>query len=287
MPLNKTIQTTYFSVDSYGMMLRDKEVGGDSIGVTFDAAFTYGIEHFKDALLGCYWNRCIYRHPSKAKEGIFNDCSNDHVSYLVMALRMAGIDIGSGIKWKFSDKFSLSLPLWAYLRGHYFLYYLIQVIQYLLLWPYFKLVYWMSGFEREPNQWVFLNSSPYTRSAWDKFFTEIMYPRIYTLYNHSFQVYFLEPSLGRWILQRLFLSLAPRHNYVIKLLNGGKVDSNEVFNYEAMTSDRWTGSFVRERNDRPFKLTGDEFNTIDVDLLKKINSNPNNRINYETQTNSC
>ena len=270
--LNKDIQTTYFTVDSYGMMLRGGEVGGDCIGVTFDAAFAYGPKHFWQALLSCVKDGKVYRHPSLV--GGANDCSRDHVSYLIMALRLGKIDFGPIIKWKFSDTTSLSLPLWAYLRGYYFLYYLLQIAQSLFLWPWFKLVYWMSGFEREPNQWVYLNRSPYERSDWDKWWTNLLYPRSYILYNHSFQVYFLPPSFGRRVLQKIFLSLAPKHNYVIKLLNGGKVDENGVFNYEAMTDDRWTGTFVKERNGRPHSLTGDEDNTIDVDVLKKLYENP-------------
>lgn len=270
--LNINNKNTYFYVDDYGMMTCE---GGqhDSIGFTYDACMAYGVENFVETLNGCYdlWGN-VYRHPSVPVDG-YNDCSRDHVSYLVMSLRMAGIDIGPDIKWNFSDKFSLSLPLWAYCRGYYNLYYLFQIAQYIPLWLWFKVAYWISRFEREPDQIKYLERDPYERTRWDKFFTEIMYPRVYILWNHSNQVYHLKDSLGKRILQTIFRSLTPTHNYAMLLLNNAKLSFYEritALNYKPMTHSRWSGTFVKERNATKHELTGDTENCLDEDFLNSL-----------------
>lgn len=120
----------------------------------------------------------------------------------------------------------------------------------------------------------------------DKFISSLLYP-VYSLYNTSWQVYFLKESIWKGILQKLLLWLAPRHNYVIRLLNNDKtVKKSDVESYVPMTGGRWTSHLGKERCNRhhyPLSYFGSELgaaNTLDRDLLIKLWNlrNPNNCI---------
>jgi hypothetical protein len=132
--LNLTTKSTYYFVDSYGMMLRQDlnrtgELGErDSIGRTFEAWWVYGNEVFYRGLILCrelltdYYIR-VWRHPSFS--GV-NDCSRDHVLYFVMAFRPL-YDYGEDFHWKISDTAHLDLSSYAYLRKKWWLYYLVNI----------------------------------------------------------------------------------------------------------------------------------------------------------------
>jgi hypothetical protein len=143
--LNLTTKSTYYFVDSYGMMLRQDlngtgELGErDSIGRTFEAYWVYGNIGFFEAIALCgdpvfigkgyQYYLIFYRHPEFLKRpDIINDCSRDHVLYYIMANRMAGYDESKNVRWKISDTAHLDLSSYAYLRKKWWLYYSVNIL---------------------------------------------------------------------------------------------------------------------------------------------------------------
>jgi hypothetical protein len=140
--LNLTTKSTYYFVDSYGMMLRQDlngtgELGErDSIGRTFEAYWIYRNESFIDGLCRCDDPQgerivTIFRHPSLLEPENYyifkNDISRDHILYYTMAFRLYGSDCGQYFNWKISNTAHLDLSSYAYLRKKWWLYYLVNI----------------------------------------------------------------------------------------------------------------------------------------------------------------
>ena len=103
----------------------------------------------------------------------------------------------------------------------------------------------------------------------------MLYP-IYALRNLAWQIYLLPDSRQKKTLQKICLSISPRHNYVIKMLLGDKESftKDNVWNYKAMTGDRWSGILNPWINNRDMDIITDEklieFNNIEVDYVRKL-----------------
>ena len=103
------------------------------------------------------------------------------------------------------------------------------------------------------------------------------YP-IYSLHIVSWQIKLLKDSDWKKKLQKIALTLCPKHNYSIQiLLQSPNPPSREnVESYKSMIGGRWTGILNPWINTRDMEINQDlkrlEYNVQDVDYVRKLYS---------------
>ena len=86
-------------------------------------------------------------------------------------------------------------------------------------------------------------------------------------------LYATPDSLGKWLLKKICLWGIDKENFLLRIMYGGKVSAEDVYNYKSMSSWRWS-TYLNELNDRDLYIITDpkelEANVLDVDLLRKM-----------------
>ena len=154
-----------------------------------------------------------------------------------------------------------------------FLYYLIAIpVAFLsVLWN--KVIYALGGFEKEVNQDVYVFKNESQLSKRKLFFRKLIYP-IYAICQSGFMLYSSNDCIGKSILKKIFLWNIDKQNFLLRIMFGGKVNEDEVYNYKSMSGGRFT-LYLNDLNDRSWiGLIKDpnmlKANVVDVDLLRKM-----------------
>lgn len=303
-------------VDEFGLMLgqnrpwdpKGDNGKGDCIGTTADAYRAYHEGMFIEGILECFPYVKegdyvqAYRHPSLI--GVVpNTMSRDHVAYALYILKYSGryeelLILAEYLRWKISDKYSFSLDLWLYKSAvtdnpiNRFLYYCLTI-------PYMgacisikNLVFRLFNVRPEVSQEAWMRK--YTqrlefpkRKSWAKkiiSFAASLLP-VYTIYQTSFMIDVLPPTLGRKLLRKVLLAGTDRQNLVIRMMLGDRdISSEDVYKYQPMMGGRWTTA-LNELCDRDIYVITDpdilnptppntpdrsNKNCVDVDLVRGI-----------------
>ena len=295
---------TYCYADSYDMVLRrdpyweNNKDGGraDSIGRTFYAYFCYPNNRFIRAIDSCWkrrYRRTIFgktkycykghRHPSLDPD--LEGLSRDHFMYTIMAYKESGNltkinEITRNMKWKISDFASFTIDSWLWVKAmtgckiHTLLYEIIlyPIILINMLWN--KIVYKIGDFDQEMHQNEFYVIQDADKDIKSKKWAKKLYPT-YALLIQAWQVYYLPDSILKRGIEKMLLSMTPRHNYVIQLLLRKKdVPKEDVYKYKMMTTGRWSSTLEPYINDRDLKIIDDpellRYNRIEEDLVRKL-----------------
>jgi len=287
-------------VDSYGLVTtRDAmekddlyKSHGDCIGNTVDAYLAYEYEPFVQAVKNCYKFKTNkkgklylqgYRHPIHFDRE-YNDMSRDHICYTLIMMKLAGETetlkmLSKGLRWKISDKYTFTVDMWLWMKGiagnklALFLYYIIMIPVTLLSVLWNKIIYALGGFGKEVHQDKFIPKADKDLSKRKLFFRKLIYP-IYAIYQQSFVLYVTPDSIGKSILKKIFLWNIDKQNFMLRIMFGGTVNEDDVYDYKSMTGTRFT-SYLSDLNDREYlSIIKDpkrlEANVIDVDLLRKM-----------------
>lgn len=308
MALNwETTDTQCFVDQKHKMMLiqnpgwaLNKDNGkGDSIGRTFISYFNYKDERFLEGIEDCwvkkernwFWKLLGkkyyyqgYRYPTHYDQ----DLSRDHLLYSILAFKYSGYysndklkEFVKHLRFKISKRFTFTINLWFWTRAvcknkfYERLFYAIDIpfFQFIRLWN--KIIYKIAPFERENSQdeWIKIQNELKPKRIVK--LASLLFP-IYALHNKSWQIYLMPDSKRKRKLQKICLDLAPKYNYVIKMLLGDKKSFTKkaVWNYKSMTSGRWTGILNPWINDRDMNIIKDEkllkFNVQDVDYVRNL-----------------
>jgi len=307
MALNWDTSSTYFFVDKENKMMLTQNPGwnlsgnnekGDAIGRTFTAYFCYGDERFIEGIESCWVRkeRCWFwkllgkdyyyqgfRYPTHDD----NDLSRDHTLYAISTFKYSGYsdealkEFVTHLRFRISKRYFFTLDSWFWVRAIYgskfyrFLFYLMEIptMWFTAWWN--KIIYWIAPFDEESSQdeWIKIQNdmkpNRLVRLA------KMLYP-IYALHNMAWQIYLLPDSRLKKSLQKICLKMTPRYNYVIKMLLGDNESftKEDVWNYKAMTGDRWTGILNPWINDRDMDIITDESliqdNNIEVDYVRNL-----------------
>lgn len=308
MALNWEATDTYYFVDQeHNMMLiqnpgwaPDGDKGkGDSIGRTFISYFNYGDERFLEGIESCwvkkernwFWKLLGkkyyyqgYRYPTHYDK----DLSRDHLLYSILAFKYSGYysdnklkEFVKHLRFKISERFTFTINLWFWVRAVYgskfyeWLFYAIDIpfFKAIRLWN--KIIYKIASFEEEDSQdnWIKIQNELKPKIVIK--LSNLLYP-VYTLHQQAWRLYLLPDSKKKRKLQKICLDIAPKHNYVIKILLGDKESftREDVWNYKSMTGSRWTGILNPWLNNRDMNIITDEklleFNVQDVDYVRKL-----------------
>jgi hypothetical protein len=274
---------------------------GDSIGRTFLAFFTYGDPRFLNGIESCWerverkgWLRRFlfgkyyyqgYRYPERYPGEI--GISRDHLTYTLLAFKYAGYsdkflkDFVKHLRFRISDFsiFTIDLWLWARvianIKPYAIIYYPLQwlVLAMTSIWN--KRMYRRSGFGEESSQedFILIENSLKPKSMVKM--ASKFYP-IYALHQQAWEIKLLPNSRWKKRLQKIALSLCPKHNYVIQLLldSPNRPPEESIKSYKMMSGFRWSGILNSWLNDRDMRVIDDpkllEYNVLDVDYLKKL-----------------
>jgi hypothetical protein len=301
MGLDVNNKNTENIVDKYGLVTtidamssnNDKYAAvGDCIGGTVEAYIAYDYVPFIQAVKNCFLTKKDnkgkeyiqgYRHPIHF-DRVYNDMSRDHISYTLLMMELAGEKeflkkLSKGLRWKISDKYSFTIDMWLWMKGlagnsfAMFLYYLISIPVILFSVTWNKIIYKLGGFGKEVNQDVYVAINYEKQTKRKKFFRKLIYP-IYAIYQNAFMLYSMPDSIGKSILKKIFLWNIDPQNFMLKIMFGGKVKKEDVYNYKSMYGTRFT-TYLSDLNDRDYlSVIKDpqrlEANVIDVDLLRKM-----------------
>jgi hypothetical protein len=288
----------------------------DSIGTNFICYVTYNDERFLEGIKNCWvkkesnsWFRKHilkkpyyyqgYRYPDH--NTWMNNISRDHTFYTIAAYKYSGMsnkdlkEFVTHIPYKISKatpgsrtcRFTVNMWLWAHAiygsKFYEWLYYRIETpfMRFTSWWNkilYNKITNW--GEELHQDDFYIINEK--YKSKRDLFLNELKFP-IYALHQTAWAVNLLPDSKQKKKLQKIILDLAPKHNYVIKMLLGDKTSfkKEDVFNYKPMCGSRWTGILIPILNNRWLEIIGVpesifpdpvliRANTEDIDYVKKL-----------------
>jgi hypothetical protein len=301
-------ETQWFVDQIYKMMLEqnpdwrpDGECGkGDSIGRSFLAYFIYGDPRFLEGIEAC-WERVDrkglrrflfgkyyyqgYRYPHRypGEKGL----SRDHLTYTLIAFKFAGYsdaflkDFVKHLRWRISDFAMFTPDLWLWAHA------IANIKPYTILFPpvswiamkassiWNKALYKYSGFGEESHQDDFIKLLNSFKPKMIQKLTKKFYP-IFALHIQAWQYKLLKDSKWKKRLQKVSLSICPKHNYAIQLLldSPNPPTQEQVDGYKSMTGGRWTGILNPWLNDRNLEIQKNperlEYNVMDVDYLKKL-----------------
>ena len=274
---------------------------GDSIGRTFLAYFCYPDARFMDGIENCWerverkgWLRRLlfgkyyyqgYRYPKPYKGEV--GLSRDHLTYTLLAFKYAGYseeflkDFVKHLRFRISDfsLFTIDLWLWtrviANIKPYAALYYPIQWLSLSMSSLLNRYMYWRSGFGEESSQEDFVLIENGFKPKSMVRMASMFYP-IYALHQQAWQIKLLPESKWKKRLQKVALSICPKHNYVIQLLldSPNRPSEEYIKSYKMMTGFRWSGILNSWLNDRDMRIIEDrqllEYNVLDVDYLKKL-----------------
>lgn len=282
---------------------------GDSISRSRDAYYCYGDPQFVDGVKNCwvrincdpYMEDCTkwdyyykgYRYPSPDYEK--RDFSRDHTSATIVLLKLADDpflkELATHLRWTIRKNHITSKgkkrshhftpALWGFVKnfaGKWWgrpLFYGMTFLEIILYNIQNKFVFLMGGFGREMNQDEYNRLKPtiQKQSKWKQFWAKLVFP-VYALTLLGWQLYVMDDSFMKRLLQYMSYPLIPRYNYFLKLLfNVGRVEKKDVLTYKSMKGGRW-GTILNEINDRDVFIIKDEewlkANVLDEDMLKAI-----------------
>jgi len=302
--------TAYFVNQQYHMMQcinylwgPEGDFGkGDSIGRTFEAYYAYGDKRFVDAVKSCWvkvddgngkYHYQGYRFPTHDDD----DMSRDHVFNTVLILIASGHtkeqikEFVTHIPFRISKKYMQTVDLWLWMRavsGIWWAKILSPIVEiplmfFTALWQ--KIVYKLGSFNQEMSQDEFEIEKPiYIRTKKDKKYSNLLFPS-YTMYQYAWKLHYSPDNFTTKILKRIMLTIANKHNYIIRILldDKNKPTKEQVYSYKAMLGGRWDGIMNPQINDRdlhiitPQKYTNYnellKANVLDVDLVRKVYEN--------------
>jgi hypothetical protein len=285
-------------VDEFGLMLGQNpswnpngDFGkGDCIGRTLDAYFAYDYEPFVNAVKNCYEIKYDkkgmyvqgYRHPSY-KGDEYNDLSRDHILNTLILMKESNNHVflkflSENLRWKISDRYKFTIDLWLWMKGiagnkwAMFAYYLIAVPMMFLTTLLNLLIFKLGGFGKEVHQDKFIAVSKEKLSKKQLFLRGLKFP-IYTLFQLAFMMYVSPDSLGKRLIKKICLWQIDEQNFLLRLMFGGTVKSEDIYSYKSMRGWRWS-TYLNDLNDRDLYVITDpkqlKANVLDVDLLIKM-----------------
>ena len=274
---------------------------GDSIGRTWVAYYTYGDKRFiegiedcwvkverkgwlKRFLFGKYYNQG-YRYPTHYDE----DFSRDHLAYTLIAFKYAGYseefikDFVKHLCFRISKKFLFTIDLWCWahtvanIKPYTIIYPPIQWLVLAVSNKWNKFIYKHARFEEEFHQEDFIQIQNSLKPAGMIKLANKLYP-IFSLHIVSWQIKLLRDSKWKKRLQKIALTLCPKHNYAIQLLlqSPNPPSLEDIESYKSMRGGRWTTILNPWINDRDLRINEDldtlEWNVQDVDYVRKLHS---------------
>ena len=224
-----------------------------------------------------------HRHPSFIGDE-YNDMSRDHTIYALAFMKYINDpflnEMIDKLRFKISDKFSMTIDMWLWMKAlnggtlSRILFYIVQIPIMLITILINKLAHKMGGFGEELHQddWEYISYQERLKNKRGMFWRSFIF-HTFALKIMVTQLYVLPDSLLKSVLQKLLLWDTPKHNYLIQMMLGKKINSDVIYGYKAMTSDRWSG-ILNGINDRYLVIMTDpkfkESNVIDVDMLRAI-----------------
>lgn len=242
---------TRYYVDN-GMMRERPHDCGDCLWRTSIAYITYKDEVLKDGMVNCTkWISSKHVQYYRSVEQNDNDVSRDQVTMFLVAMALNGEDVKKYIKatkWKLSKRFSLTIDMWLWMKA--------------------------------------LGGSKFAQKMF--FVTQIPIAKVYQLWNKSglskkkfpayashllaWQIYVLnDKTKYQKSLAEIVSKLADHDNYLVRLLLDLPVSQEQVENVKPTTDFQWQRN-KREKALYCRELTPEEaeYNTIDVDVLKRV-----------------
>ena len=310
-PNNKT---AFFYLDEHDIFLRqppswnpdDDGNEGDCIGRQLDCIIAWendenliawgGAQRLVEAVKKCFVLKTDdkgriymegYRHPNRLDDE-YNDMSRDHTLYALIIMKYTNdpfLDVMMKyLRWRISDRFTFTPESWLWMKAlkenrfYLFLFYLmaIPVMVVSVLWN--KFIYKVAGFKEESHQDDFIlvrnDEISEKKLKWRK----LLYPT-YAMLESAIMTDTLPKTIGNWMLKKVTLWGAPKHNYLMRLFLDGNVTREQVYGYKSMRGGRWSTT-LNETNDRHVAIqTNPEYlaaNVLDVDLVRAVYEKKNN-----------
>lgn len=286
---------TYFFVDNCGMLLEQSEWDshgkgfGDSIEKSTIASIAYDTDFFLDPVYSCYDvyyenNKKIlksWRHPSYREKNIDTQ-SRDHIKYTAVLYSYLNRkdkikELYKGLKWKISEKYKMSPTTWLLIRalgGNLlceFLYYIIYIPMFFLLALWSSLMFILAGIGNKKD----ITYDEYLKgkkaNKFQKKVLSLALP-VYAVQYTAFVLFAMRNSIGKYLLKKICLMMAPKNNLLLNLLLGRKVDFSDIIKYEPKTSWIWSARlFDTNRNIKTIKNSDwIKKNTLDRDILIRL-----------------
>jgi len=202
----------------------------------------------------------VYRSPSTT----VNDVSRDQVVMALVAMRMPKyfvnihslleFDYSARLKWRLSDKFTMTPDMWLWVKRKYITFQLVTLLLLLVVIPWnamvrpiVKALNWYRG-------------------------TELLYPQ-YTLFILAWMLQVTPKNGLRTLVSHLAALDVEKDNHVLRLLLGKPVSAPAVQQYKSIHGFRWN-----RRLDLPTRLyivdtSAEPYNNIDMDLLDYLIKN--------------
>jgi len=302
MAFNWEATETQWYVDQENKMMRVKDLNpDDSIFEAFRAYFLYGDERFLEGIESCwvkverrgwlkrflfgkYYNQG-YRYPTHYDDNF----SRDHLAYTLIAFKYAGYseefikDFVKHLRFRISKRFLFTIDLWCWayaianIKPYTLLYPPIQWLVLAVSSKWNKLIYRHIGFGEESHQDDFVKIQNSMKPSGMIKLAKKLYP-IYALHIVSWQIKLLKNSKWKKRLQKIALTLCPKHNYPIQMLlqSPNPPSREDVESYRSMEGGRWTGILNPWINDRDINFIVDpkrlQWNVQDVDYVRKLYS---------------
>ena len=272
---------TFFSVDTYGLMLSGYGHGtGDCIGRSLRAYFTYKDRKLVDAVTGLW---VVEDDKLRGKRHPKNDkaMSRDHYKNTAVMMKLDGrtsflsaMKIFTPYVISKMARYRLSLRCWIHALngskiGLWGFYAIETLIVKLLYRPIGKFVLKRFSEEVDQEEWILVRLQD--QSRFKRLLAKILLPQ-YAILQMGWQLYVLPDSWRKERLKRLYHPLIGKTNYATRLLFGMDVTVWEVLRYsESMMGGRWSG-YLNELNDRNMRINPkqDDCNRLDVDFLKAL-----------------
>ena len=278
----------------------------DAIGTAWNAYYTYGEEKFLEGIKSC-WKKTYRKGITKLLLGEYyyqgqrypepypgmKPISRDHTMNTIYALVHSGISKED--LWEFvshlpfvlgeSWRMTINLKMWLWMMNLCgkkigWLYYPYAYLSLSKSKLNNKLIYWITGYKEEEHQ---DNYKRLDVAVWDtpkiiKFIAYLFYPT-YALLHSASQIDSI--NVDNWWtrkIKKLIIEMAPKYNYVIKLLSDDKtITEQEVMSYKSMTGDRWSDMLNKWISNRYLTIITDQnvlrSNQLDRDYLIKLYQN--------------
>lgn len=237
-----------------GMMRERDHDCGDCLWRTSIAYIAYKDQAFKEGMINCTkWISPKHVQYYRSVEQNDTDVSRDQVTMFLVAMALNGEDVNKYIKatkWKLSKRFSLTIDMWLWMKA--------------------------LGGSKLAQKMFFVTQIPIAKvyHLWNKTgFSKKKFPA-YASHLLAWQIYVLnDKTKYQKSLAEIVSKLADDDNYLVRLLLDLPVSKEIVENEKPTTDFKWQRN-KEEKAKYCRELTPEEaeYNTIDVDVLKRIYS---------------